>query len=257
MEDRIYKLYMHTCNINNKKYIGITKQTLDRRFRKNGRGYKNSIKFYSAIQKYGWENFEHQLILQNLTKQEAEFFEIEMIKYYKSSDRKYGYNVANGGNTVGTVSEETKKKLSKINIGKHVGSENYFYGKKYTGEQNYFYGKKLSEEHRRKISETRKQKGIKPWNYGVSNCFSKETREKMSKSQKNPRPHLRGENSATSKPIICINTGKIFCSITEASKNLNLFVSRISAVCNGKNKHTKGYVFMFLSEYKKGKISDK
>jgi len=248
---RIYKVYMHTCINNNKKYVGITRQTTKRRWR-DGSGYKNSELFYNAIKKYGWNNFEHEVILCNLIKQEAEMFEIKMIKYYKSNEKKFGYNVANGGNANGTTSSETKRKLSEINKGKHSGEKNYFYGKKYTGEQNAWFGKKLSEEHRIKIGETRKQRGIKPWNYGVSNCFSEQTIEKMRQSQSKPRPHLRGSNSTSSKPIICTTTGETFCSITEASKKLKLFVSRISAVCNGKNKTTKGFNFMFLSEYEKG-----
>ncbi|NCA81086.1 MAG: hypothetical protein EOM76_13090 [Sphingobacteriia bacterium] len=47
------------------------------------------------------------------------------------------------------------------------------------------------------------------------------------------------------KPIICINTGKVYNSATEAAKELGLFTSNISMICNGKSKSTKGYRFKF------------
>lgn len=54
-----YKVYIHTNIINEKKYVGITKQNLKRRW-KNGWGYYDKsgrCYFWRAIQKYGWDNF--------------------------------------------------------------------------------------------------------------------------------------------------------------------------------------------------------
>lgn len=120
MEERIYTVYMHTCNANGKRYIGITMQKVNRRWGIGGNGYKNSSYFHSAIKKYGWDNFKHEIILLNLTKAEAEMFEIGMIKYYKSSDRSFGYNIDLGGNSTGKISDETKRKLRLSNLGKIV-----------------------------------------------------------------------------------------------------------------------------------------
>ena len=58
-ENKNYKIYIHKNKINNKIYVGQTKQSLSRRFRHNGEGYKHCICFYNAIQKYGWDNFTH------------------------------------------------------------------------------------------------------------------------------------------------------------------------------------------------------
>ena len=44
-----YKVYIHTNQINGKKYIGLTKQTCEERWRHDGTGYKSQIKFYRAI----------------------------------------------------------------------------------------------------------------------------------------------------------------------------------------------------------------
>ena len=46
------------------------------------------------------------------TKEEAEQMEIKLIAEYKSNQREFGYNIANGGNTIGKHSEETKRKIS-------------------------------------------------------------------------------------------------------------------------------------------------
>lgn len=92
----IYCVYCHTNLINNKKYIGITSQLPNHRWGKDGNGYKGQ-KFYNAIQKYGWDNFEHEILFDNLTKEEAENLEIELIAKFNARDDRFGYNVAVGG----------------------------------------------------------------------------------------------------------------------------------------------------------------
>ena len=54
-----FYVYIHTCP-NGKKYVGITIRRPEYRWRK-GNGYKSNKHFYSAIQKYGWDNIEHQV----------------------------------------------------------------------------------------------------------------------------------------------------------------------------------------------------
>ena len=102
-----FYVYKHTCP-NEKIYIGITKQQPIKRWGYNGYGYRKNTLFYRAIQKYGWSNIKHEILYENLSKEEAEQKEIELIEKYKSNQPKYGYNIANGGNTTGTVSEANK-----------------------------------------------------------------------------------------------------------------------------------------------------
>lgn len=151
-----YKVYIHIFP-NNKVYIGITRNRTDIRWA-NGKGYKSQKVMSNAINKYGWKNIEHKVLYENLTKEEAEQKEIELIAFYKSNQRKYGYNIENGGNCVGKMSEETKKKISKSNIGKNTGIKNGMYGKHPKGEFKkgnipHNKGKKTSEEERRKRSK--------------------------------------------------------------------------------------------------------
>lgn len=108
-EERCYKIYIHINKTNGKKYIGQTKQSLDQRFR-HGKGYKNSPKFYGAIEKYGWDGFEHILLFDKLTLEEANKKEEELIKEYKTTNDLYGYNIAYGGDNH-DISEETINKI--------------------------------------------------------------------------------------------------------------------------------------------------
>lgn len=62
----MYILYEHVNKQNQKRYIGITSKTLEERSGSNGRRYYDSPKFWKAIQKYGWDNFEHNVILSQL-----------------------------------------------------------------------------------------------------------------------------------------------------------------------------------------------
>lgn len=111
--DRCYTVYMHTSP-SGKRYIGITSnKSPERRWGKNGSYYTNKH-LRSAIAKYGWENFKHEILFKKLTKQEAEEKEIELIAKYQSNNREFGYNIENGGNCIGTMSEETKRMLSEI-----------------------------------------------------------------------------------------------------------------------------------------------
>lgn len=156
-----YTVYMHKNKINGKVYIGITKQKVNSRWR-NGKGYKN-CKFRNAIDKYGWENFEHIILFKNLTKEIACEKEIELIFQYKSNQRNYGYNISIGGDSgsAGTHRKMTKEHKEKDRIA-HLGKRNGMYGKK--GRLHPCFGKHLSEDTKKKMSES--LKGHIPWNKG-------------------------------------------------------------------------------------------
>lgn len=57
-----YLVYVHTNKINGKKYVGQSSNIVER-WRNGGKNYFSSIKFFRAIQKYGWENFTHEILL--------------------------------------------------------------------------------------------------------------------------------------------------------------------------------------------------
>lgn len=131
-----YCVYVHTNKINGKKYVGQTYRDPEHRW-ENGKGYKSSPYFYQAIQKYGWDNFEHEVVASNLTKEEADNFEKLLINKLNLMQREYGYNLKEGG-TGGKFSEATIQKMSES----------------HSGEKHHMYGKHLSEKTKKKISET-------------------------------------------------------------------------------------------------------
>ena len=112
---------MHKLKSDNRIYIGITCQKPKKRWQK-GLGYIHSSYFYNAINKYGWDNFDHIILFQNLIKEEAENKEKELIKLYKSNVKGYGFNINEGG-FAPTMTEEQKIKISNSEKGKKVTLE--------------------------------------------------------------------------------------------------------------------------------------
>ena len=123
-----YSVYEHICP-NGKIYIGITARKPETRWGKCGIGYKAHNKhFYSAILKYGWDNIEHKILFSGISKEEACKIEKTLIKRYKSNDRNFGYNKSTGGESPSAgvhrvISEETRKKISETQKGKVIPPE--------------------------------------------------------------------------------------------------------------------------------------
>ena len=111
-----YYIYKHTCLINGKIYIGQTCQNPEQRWGKNGQKYKGCPYFYEAIQKYGWDNFKHEIIEKKLTSSEANIREEYWINFYKSNNKQYGYNLKSGGaNNEYSLSSREKMSISATN----------------------------------------------------------------------------------------------------------------------------------------------
>lgn len=215
-----YYVYKHICP-NGKIYIGITSQRPQLRWRK-GLGYRKQPYFFNAILKYGWDNITHEILYAGLTKDEAELKEIYLISKYKSNNIKYGYNISNGGNVTGTMSEKTKRKIS-----------NTLKGRK--KDILPFKGKHHSEETKRKLSNLRTGNRNPMFGKHVSN----ETKIKMSRSHK---------NCSLCKKVMCVETGNIYISTSEVARTMNLSQSNVSAVARGKRKHAGGYHFIYINK---------
>lgn len=210
-------VYKHTSP-NGKVYIGITSQNPERRWR-NGEGYKNNPHFWRAIQKYGWENFKHEIVASFLSKEDACKLEIELIKKYNSANPEFGYNNDNGGVYAGKHSKESRKKISESRKGKYGGTESPRYGKHHT------------EESKKKMSEAQKKR--------------------FSKKENHPS---YGKKSKYSKPVYKINpiTNEIldeYENSVEAAKANNIAVSCVRACCQGRIFKTKnGFKWQYVYE---------
>lgn len=104
-----YMIYKYTSP-SGKIYIGQTHQKIYQRSR-GGMGYIHCTYFYAAIQKYGWKNFKREILKNNLTIEEANYWEIYYIQLYQANDRTKGYNITAGGNNH-ELSEEARLKQS-------------------------------------------------------------------------------------------------------------------------------------------------
>lgn len=62
------------------------------------------------------------------------------------------------------------------------------------------------------------------------------TKEQRIERSKKQSEKISGENHPKAKPIICLTTGKIFSTITEASKYYNTHGTAITKCCKGKLK---------------------
>lgn len=218
-----YKVYMHTFP-NGKKYVGITKQDVKRRWR-NGKAYCQNIRMTNAIKKYGWDNIQHDVLAENLTEEQAAEIEIFLIKELDLLNPKKGYNLAEGGSHPNHT-DETKRKIGEKNKGrKHTEQFRQWISEKNSGSNNFMYGKHHSEETKRKISEAKK---------GTAS----------------PNKGKFGSDHPCSRSVVARepDTGKeiVFGSIIDAATFINRCPSGIQAVLHGKQKVCGGYMWQYV-----------
>lgn len=236
-----YKVYMHTFP-NGKRYIGITCQNLERRWR-GGKGYEGQV-VYDAILKYGWDNMRHEKLFDNLTKEQAEAKEVELIAAFKTTSHKCGYNVDLGGNSCGKLSESTRKKISAIKKGQMAGEKHWHFGGHWGAEVRKKIGDarkgfKMSAEQRLKLSE--RLSGKNNPMYGIK--LSPDHKQKLQDACV----------KAASKSVICLETNIVYASAAEASRETGINARSISYVCNKHPKYKKagGHHWVYYSERSK------
>lgn len=220
-------VYCHTLKSDGRKYIGITGQNPKKRWN-YGNGYTSY--FRNAIKKYGWNNFEHTILFEDLTEQEAIQKEIELIKELDLTDREKGFNLCYGGQgTNGYVFNE--KDIEKMRIS-HLG-------------------KKLTEEQKQKISLSlrehyshipKKPKPLpKPKGRIAGFHLSEKTKEKLRQAnlgKKQSEETILKRTKKIEKPIDMLTIAgeyiKTFSSITEASNETKTHKGHITEVCKEK-----------------------
>jgi group I intron endonuclease len=108
-------VYLHTNLQNGKVYVGQTWQSPVRRWgvQQSSALQKTATSRYlnSAIRKYGWQNFEHQILAETENQARLDNLEKVWIILLQSRNAKFGYNLQAGGSK-GRQSEETRKIIS-------------------------------------------------------------------------------------------------------------------------------------------------
>ena len=87
----------------------MTGQNPEQRWQ-NGKHYKTCPYFYNAIEKYGWDNFEHIIFMNNLSFSQAEKIEHKLILLFNAQNNNIGYNIKSGA-LMENMQKKQKKKL--------------------------------------------------------------------------------------------------------------------------------------------------
>lgn len=255
-----YTVYMH-ISPSNKRYIGITCQEVKKRWL-NGNGYGNNDYFTKAIKKYGWNNFQHIIIVKGLTKEEAEWLEVELIRELDTTNRDKGYNITEGGKGAKgrIVKKETREKISKANSNpseetREKMRKNHF-DTSYNKHSN---ARKIICITTNKVFDCRRR-GAEYYNVSpqdISKCCNNKINSagklngtplvwlyyekylELSKKEIENRikkADITGENNPNARKVICITTNKIFDTIREGAKYYGISDVGIVHCCKGKYK---------------------
>ena len=110
--EKTYSIYKLTSP-DNKVYIGCTSQNPEDRW-DYGSKYHHNKELAGDIRRFGWNNFEHDILYSDLAEEDAYDLERELIHMYNSCDPEHGYNKTHGGKkNPGIIrSEEYRKRLS-------------------------------------------------------------------------------------------------------------------------------------------------
>ena len=197
------KVYLIKNTVNDKRYYGITKCSIKKRWYEHKcRSKSSNSHLYRAIRLYGIDNFSIHLINIFHTEEEMYNREIELIARYKTNDRRFGYN-----NSIGGESSSL--------------------------------GKKLSVESRNKISTYQKNRKRKPHSEETKKNMSKAAKGRdMSEVIAASVKARRGKPSKRATPVI-LNGKTEYRSITEAAKETGLGISSIHNNLKGLSKTTK------------------
>lgn len=284
IENGNYCVYVHTSP-SGKMYVGQTGMKPERRWgkdgacylKKKGNGEYAQRIFAHAILKYSWENFEHEIIASNLTKEEADSFEKLLIEKLNTMDSKYGYNTREGGSH-GKLSEETRKKLSEINKGKTASEETR---KKMSKSRR---GIILSDKARKALEKSHEgQKIVQYSSQGeflrIWDSISEAGRELsidisgIAKCCKGDRSKVGGfiwkffGDELTKEEIILRNKSKkeksvaqyslsgelvcIFNSVKEAAEKTNVCYNNILRCCREERKSAGGFIWKYYENNEK------
>lgn len=268
----MHVIYKIQNKVNKKMYIGQTNNP-DRRKKRhfselNSLSHKNTH-LQNSWNKYGSHNFIFEIIDKADSLDEILEKENFWINYYKTINRKFGYNLTDGGKTpvfceetIKKLSnfqkgrkktEEHKRKISKANKGKIISDKQkkYFsdlYKERYkngelpylkpnylSGDKHGMYGKTHTEEARKKISNSKKGKKYEEL-FGI---------EKSIKIKKEISKRFSGKNHPCFKHIDASYIKKLI----DDGKMIKDIKQIVSSNYQTINKRFKEFYNISISEY--------
>ena len=253
MKEKFY-CYKISNTVNDKLYIGITKNISSRWGTHKFDSKRSKLPLYRAMRKYGFSNFKMTVIKEmNSWKDIAQYeiemeknitdrwkdiaqYEIEMIKKYSTFDICKGYNMTQGGEGPNGV-KRTKEHIKQIkeNSTKQMSiKENRLYLSKCAKKQ-------MSNPENREMS---KNGAIKQWE-DMSDDEKEERANRLSLDAKDrwKDPLYRKlMTKKLSKPIMA--NGVKYKSVKECAKALNLAPNTISSRCGYTSDKWKGFYYI-------------
>ena len=182
-EQKKWTVYKH-ISPSGKVYIGITSKKDPRdRWGKDGCLYKNNTLFWKAVEKYGWDNIEHEILCENMKEDDAKNMEIELIAHYKSIGMSYNISPGGDGISEGPMPQEQKELIAHALKGKKKTPEHAKNASEALKSKNYHYVwmNKDGIEERAHVEEVEKYLS-EGWSQGRIWNPSEEAREKISKA---------------------------------------------------------------------------
>lgn len=169
----MYRVYLITNLVNNKKYVGITHNTIEHRFDQHiqkSRCKRGTWILHRALRKYGKENFKIELLEDNISKQQITERENYYICFYDTYNN--GYNMTLGG--AGISGYKHPKGFVKSYINKIITPE------RNAKISKALKGKSFDEEHKKKLSNSMKEFHKTHDNSFKGKHHTQETKEKIS-----------------------------------------------------------------------------
>ena len=157
-------IYITTCLVNGKVYIGQTIHWQDKSYLGSG------VALCEAVKKYGRSKFKRKILKVCYNQKQLDAWEMIMIRKYNSTDKSIGYNILTGtANNFGSINPskipEVKEKIRKSSIGRKLSEETK---KKISlankGQKNHMFGKHMSKQNKEMISKMAKNRLKKPEN---------------------------------------------------------------------------------------------
>ena len=230
-----YTVYCHENKSNGKLYFGITKTSTRRRWSK-GKGYKTQHIFGKAIEKYGWDGFEHIILFTGLSEDEAKQMEIDLIREFKTQDGRYGYNITDGGDRNPVMCGEENPRSREIIVFNLDGSFNARFSTVKDA------AKYLGVTCGTLVESIKRGKGTIKGTY-----FCLYADECDNDAQQPPRTYRNMEKKF--KPVSQYDLDgtyiQSFNSVIEASRSTGIKRSDISAVLTGLQHTAHGFIFRY------------
>lgn len=238
----MYTIYKYTNKVNNKVYIGQTSKSLKERAQANGRNYRECRRFYNAILKYSWDSFIPEVLEVVDTVEMANEREQYYIALYNSTDDRFGYNIAMGGDNK-LMSKSTRELISNKAKDRYLDkTANPMYGRKHSTEA-------IEKQRAKKLGSNNPMYGTTWSDTQRQRCGTRGKKLNLSDEQRDTirkRAAFIGKTTGL-RAVICIEDKAIFQSVQEAASQYGVAKSTLCGHLRGHQKTCCGKHFEYVN----------